>query len=197
MTMKSKLKIVFSLLLFFGLFLIPVKAQDDAPDEVSNQAVAKLTLGVTEVSLVKVVTPNPTIEMTLNPRTAGLSVETSKADSSARLLISSLVSTDQFRTIKAKITDGDVPAGTVLKLNALVPNADFKGDWGKLAPLITLDKANDQEFIHSIASCYSGVDTDDGYPLKFTYALDSETDTYRTIRATNGNVVTVTLTLSQ
>jgi hypothetical protein len=160
--------------------------------EVTNKAVANLSLGVTEVSLLKINTG--VISLVLNQRDAGLSIETSNADSSARLLVSSLISSVP-RTLTARISAGAVQPGTYLMLSALIPNSNFVGSWGTLSTPIILDET-DRPFVTNIASCYSGTTASDGYPLKFIFALDSNTASYGLIRAVVGSSITVTLTLS-
>lgn len=160
--------------------------------ELKNKAVANLTLGVTEVSLLKV--HSGVISLLLNQRDAGMSIETNNADSTARLIISSLISSVP-RTLTAHISSGAVPQGTYLMLAALVPNTTFVGSWGTLGIPILLDET-DRPFVTNIESCYSGTTASDGYPLKFIFGLDINSTTYGLIRATIGNSVTVTLTLS-
>lgn len=160
--------------------------------ELKNTASANVTLGVTEVSLVRI--NAQVISLRLSQQEAGLAIESTKADSSARLHISSLISS-QTRFLTAKITDGVVPEGTELQLVAMNPNANFVGQWGTFGPVVTLDRT-DRILISNIASCYSGTETDDGIPLKFIYSLSADRATYANIRATQGNNVVVTLTLS-
>lgn len=180
------------LFVFLCLFVpLGINAQE-ATIKNPNQAEANLTLGVTEVALVRVNTQ--LINMQLVQREAGLSIETSKSDSSARLYLSSLISSDP-RTLSARISEGEVPDGTILQLEAMKPNENFVGAWGRLAPTITLNNT-DQSFVTNITSCYSGIGTEDGYPLKFIYTLDADKSTYGQIRASAGNNVVVTITLS-
>lgn len=160
--------------------------------EIKNTASANVTLGVTEVSLIRINAQD--ISLRLSQQEAGLAIESTKSDSSARLHISSLISS-QTRFLTAKISDGIVPEGTELQLVAMNPNANFVGQWGALGPIITLDRT-DRTLISNVASCYSGIETDDGIPLKFIYSLSADRGTYGNIRATQGNNVVVTLTLS-
>jgi hypothetical protein len=159
----------------------------------SNTATATVTLGVTEVSLLKA-SENP-INLQLNQQEAGMSIESSKSDSTARMLISSVISTSSPRTMTARITGGSVPTGTRLDLVALQPNTNFVGGYGIFSAQITLDET-DKPVLTDIASCYSGTGVEDGYPLKFTYALDVNPATYSAIRASSGTQVVVTFTLS-
>lgn len=159
----------------------------------SNSASTTVILGVSEVSLIK--TSADIINLQLKQQDAGMAVESSASDSTARLLISSVISTAQNRVLSAKITAGTVPAGTHLELTAMQPNANFAGDAGKLMPPTTLD-GTDRPIITDIATCYSGTSATDGYMLKFNYALDLDPTTYGALRATQGTQVVVTFTLT-
>jgi hypothetical protein len=158
----------------------------------TNISSTTITLGVPEVALLKA--NAGVINLTLAHQDAGMSVETSKSDSTARLLISSVV-TSSARTLSAKISNGSTPAGTHLNLVALPPNANFVGTSGTLGSPITLD-ATDRPVITGIGSCYSGTGAYDGFPLKFTFALDLNPATYGSLRASTGIQVVVTLTLT-
>lgn len=182
-----------TILLLIALLMTSVMVDaQDSEVELKNTASANVTLGVTEVSLIRI--NAQVISLRLSQQEAGLAIESSKADSSARLHMSSLISS-QTRFLTAKITDGVVPEGTELQLVAMNPNANFVGQWGTLGPVITLDRT-DRVLISDVASCYSGTETDDGIPLKFIYSLSADRATYGNIRATQGNNVVVTLTLS-
>jgi len=158
----------------------------------TNVATSTLTLGVPEVSLLK--TSAGIISLTLSQRNAGESVDPVKSDSTARLLVSSVI-TSATRTLSAKITAGTVPAGTQLQLIAKSPNANFVGTSGTLGSAITLD-ATDRPLITGIGTCYSGTGASDGYQLKFTYGIDTNPATYGALRATTGVQIVVTLTLT-
>jgi hypothetical protein len=189
-------KRTYLLVIFFAwtVFAIQVKAQDEPVlSTVSNSASTSVVLGVSEVSLIK--TSADVINLQLKQQDAGMSVETSASDSTARLLISSVISTSQNRILSAKITAGSVPTGTHLNLTALQPNANFAGDAGKLMPPTTLD-GTDRPIITDIATCYSGTSATDGYMLKFNYALDLNPTTYGSLRASLGTQVVVTFTLT-
>jgi hypothetical protein len=183
---KSRKHLYFYLALTLSLLSTSIYAVD------TNVATSTLTLGVPEVSLLH--TNGGVISLTLQHQDAGMSIETSKSDSTTRLLVSSVI-TSATRTLSAKITSGSVPTGTLLKLIAMQPNASFVGTSGSLGAQITLD-ATDRPLVTGIGTCYSGTGASDGYPLKFTYALDSNPATYGNLRATSGTSVVVTLTLT-
>lgn len=158
----------------------------------SNEATVKLSLGITEVALIK--SNSTAISLQLKSRDAGLSLESSTADSTARLLISSVVSS-QPRTLSARIAEGVVPPGSILRLVAQLPNSSFVGEPGVFAPPIDLDDV-DKPVITQIMTCYSGKELTDGYGLKFIFGVDALSSNYGSIRATPGGSITVALTLT-
>lgn len=192
-------KVWFPFLLFvWSAFSFQTLAQTGNEGEpvlstLSNSASTTVVLGVSEVSLIK--TSADIINLQLKQQDAGMAVESSASDSTARLLISSVISTAQNRILSAKITAGTVPTGTHLELSALQPNANFAGEAGKLMPPTTLD-GTDRPIITDIATCYSGTSATDGYMLKFNYALDLDPSSYGALRATLGTQVVVTFTLT-
>jgi len=122
---SEKSKIVLCLTLMFTLMSYNVRGDD------TNIATTKVTLGVAEVALLKV-NSSGAISLMLGNQDAGMSLESSKSDSTARLRISS-VEGSTTRTLSAKITNGIIPAGSHLELVALQPNANFMERQGFLA----------------------------------------------------------------
>lgn len=159
----------------------------------TNTANATVVLGVTEVSLIKASTA--IINLQLKQRDAGESIETFASDSTARLLISSVISTSNPRTLTAKISSGTVPSGTLLELMAMQPNPNFVGVPGNFTSQIALD-GTDKPFVTNIETCFSGTGLSDGYPLKFNYTLNANPATYGAIRATSGTQIVITFTLT-
>jgi len=158
----------------------------------TNVSTSTISLGIPEVSLLK--TSTGVINLSLLQRNAGQSIETSKSDSTTRLLLSSVIRTTN-RTLSAKITTGTIPTGTILKLIAKQPNASFIGSASTIGAEVTLD-ATDRAVITNIGTCYTGTAASDGFPLRFTYALDSNTATYGALRANSGVTIIVTLTMT-
>jgi len=158
----------------------------------TNVATNTISLDVREVALLK---SNSTfISLSLLHRDAGMSIEASKSDSTARLLISSVVTTST-RSVSARITFGSVPTGTNLLLSAINPNSHFVGSFGNMGSPILLD-ATDKPIVSGIGTCYSGTGSDDGYILRYTFALDPNPLLYGSLRATTNAQITVTLTLT-
>ena len=190
---------MFRKLTFFGislaliLFSFSVTAQEVTEISTNNSASTTIVLGISEVSLLK--TSVELINLQLNQQDAGLSVQTSTSDSTARLLISSVISTSLPRTLTAKITAGTPPVGSHLELSVLQPNANFAGSTGTFTISTALD-GTDRPIITDIESCYSGTGASDGYPLRFLYALDANQSNYGSLRATTGTQIVVTFTLT-
>ena len=179
-------------ILLLLLFCLNVAAQNEVV--VRNEATAKISLGIEEVALIKVTTGD--LSLTLKQREAGLSLETSTSDSTARVLISSVV-TAEPRTLSASITGATMaPPGTKLEIMALPPNEAFVGNTATFLPPQVLEKNVDKPFVTQIMTCYSGTELSDGYPLKFTFSLDGDSNNYSAIRATSNTSITVTLTLT-
>lgn len=158
----------------------------------TNVATNTITLDVPEVALLK---SNTTfISLSLTHQDAGMPIESSKSDSTARLHISSVI-TSSTRSISAMISFGNVPAGTNLLLSARNPNSNFVGLYGNFEPPVILDATN-KTIVSGIGTCYSGTSADDGYIMRYTFALDSNPLSYGLLRATVSSQVTVTLTLT-
>lgn len=153
-----------------------------------------LSLGMPEVLLAK--SNSATVNLTLTPQAAGMAVLSSITNSDARVLISSVVSGTQTRTLSAKVTTGTIPVGTYLRLKALPPNSSFVGTAGTAGEEVELDGTTDQPIVTLIGTCYSGTEVDDGYGLQYTFGIPETTGFYKDIRASGGTPVTVTLTLS-
>lgn len=181
------------LFIFILTFWCTVIHAQESEGTISNTASTTVILGVSEVSLLK--TSADIVSLQLNQQVAGLSIETSTSDSTARLLISSVISTSMPRTLTAKITAGSVPTGTRLELIALQPSSNFVGSPGTFVGPATLDET-DKPIITDIETCYSGTGAADGYPLKFIYGLDTNPSSYGNLRATLGAQVVVMLTLT-
>ena len=153
-----------------------------------------LTLGMPEV--LKVASTSPTINLTLTARAAGLAVMDTVSNSTARILISSVIAATTHK-LSASVTSGIIPPGTYLHLLAMLPNTNFVGTAGTPSSEIVLTGAVDQSIVDGIGTCYSGISADDGYKLKYTFGIPPATGAYGLIRASGGTAITVTLTISE
>src|ERR1035437_7555381 len=181
-------------LLILSIALLGVFLDSPVMGQVNNSGAItqNLSLGMPEVALL--VASATTINLNLTTATAGLAVKSSVADSSARLKISSVI-TSATRTLSAVVSA--VPAGTSLTLQAQAPNSSFGGTAGTYSAAATLPTTGSVAIITGIGSCYSGIATDDGYHLKYSWSLLDPAPNYSNVRATGiRTTVVVTLTIS-
>ena len=139
--------------------------------------------------------PSP-VSMTLSTSVAGSAVSP-VSNSNMYIKVTSIVPTGSTRKITAIISNGTVPAGTILNLiSAPCTSINSQGALGSVvsAP-ITLLKTSDQTIVDGIGSCYTGLSTTDGYHLTFTWQPDQTN--YYLINATPvATAVTVTFTIA-
>ncbi len=181
-------------LLILSITLLGILMGSNVLGQVNNAGpiTQNLSLGMPEVSLLAA--SATTVNLQLTTATAGLAVKASVADSSARLKISSVI-TSATRTLSATVSA--VPPGTSLTLQAQTPNSNFGGTPGTFLPAAALPTTGSATIITGIGSCYSGTATDDGYHLKYTWGLLDPAANYAAVRATGaGTTVVVTLTIS-
>jgi hypothetical protein len=167
----------------------------NAVGQTTNTSSNTLSLGLQEVSMISGSTAP--VNLTLTPQSAGLAVKPSVSDSTARVLISSVISGTNTRTMSVVFT-GALPGGTFLKLQAKDPNASFVGGKGIMGGEVTYttDGGASQNIISGIGTCYSGTGAGDGYILKYTFGISATTENYGDIRAVGGQTVTATFTLT-
>ena len=174
----KKLFFVLSIILMGTLFSYHAMAQ-------GGTATNGLSLGMPPLNLLS--SASADISLQLTTAVAGEAVQSSKSDSTARIKISSVITTGTTTKLSAKVTAGSVPAGTTLKLRAQDPNTNFGGTKGTLVGSdVTLSTGSDADIITAIGSCFSGTGTDDGYKLKYTWGLDNAAANYGLIRASGG-----------
>ncbi|MEA4936153.1 MAG: hypothetical protein VB102_05860 [Paludibacter sp.] len=186
---SHKKLLVISIVLLSSLLTFSAMGQD------TNTSSNTLSLGLSEVSLIKGSTAP--VSLILTPQSAGLAVKPSVSDSTARVLVSSVITGSNFRTMSVVFT-GDLPGGTYLKLKAKDPNGNFVGGKGAVEPEVTYTTNGGaaQNIITGIGTCYSGTGSDDGYKLLYTFGVSASTENYGDIRAVGGQTVTATFTLT-
>ena len=186
---KNRKLLVISIALFGTLLSF------NAMGQTTNTSVNTLNLGLQEVSMIHGST-NP-VNLTLTPQSAGLAVKPSVSDSTARVLVSSVVTGANTRTMSVVFT-GELPGGTYLTLQARDPNGNFVGTAGTMGSLATYSTSGGaaQDIISGIGTCYSGTGSDDGFKLLYTFGISATTENYGDIRAVGGQSVTATFTLT-
>lgn len=186
---SNKKLLVISIALFSTVLLFNTIGQT------TNTSSNTLSLGLSEVSMIQ--GSASSVNLTLTPQSAGLAVKPSVSDSTARVLVSSVISGTNTRTMSVVFT-GNLPVGTFLKVQAKDPNGSFVGGKGTMAGEVsyTTNGGAAQDIITGIGTCYSGTGSDDGYKLLYTFGISATTENYGDIRAVGGQTVTATFTLT-
>lgn len=159
----------------------------------SDNTNASFTIIVNNICMIA--TNNAPVSLTLSTSVAGSSVSP-VSNSDMYLKITSIVPSGSTRKITARITNGEVPTGTILKLNASpCINADIGGDLGTvIATPITLG-SSEQIIINGIASCYTDNGYNDGYRLTFTWQPDA-TNYFLINAPSSPETITTTFTIA-
>lgn len=181
----KKSTFIVCIVLFSGLLVPFSVAYAD-----TNVATNTVTLTVNGSALLAIQTGS-VITLSLSGATqAGGAIQTVAADSTTRLRISSLVNGSLTRKISVKISA--LPVGADLILSAQAPTTAFASGTavqGTLLSNVTL-ATTDKFLITGIGTCWSGILTDCGYPIKYTYQMQNGAT------VVTGASVTVTYTLS-
>ena len=167
--MRKYLVLALAVLLVFGLGSVALAV---------NTAEQEVTITVNEIMEIAV-SDNPGA-LIIDTATAG-APPTADLDDSTYALYTSVVSTDETRTITAAIDA--IPAGLELKLEAAPPT-----DCGTTAGAVALTTTA-ASIIENIGSCATGTETG----ANLTYTL-SVTDVTKLVADTTNVTVTLTLT---
>ena len=121
-------------------------------------------------SMIRIMTTPAPVSMTMTTSLAGASIS-SVSNSNMYLQITSIVNPNKLRRITAKISNSNIPVGTILKLaSAPCSYPATQGNFGAvISPAITLIKNVDLTIIDGIGSCYTSNGTTDGYNLTFSW----------------------------
>jgi len=111
--------------------------------------------------------------------------------------VTSIVPAGSTRKITAVISNGNIPAGTILKLvSAPCTTLLSQGTLGSVVSTpIMLNKTANQTIVDGIGSCYTGTSITDGFQLTFTWQPDNSN--YYLINASAGTTaLTIAFTIS-
>jgi len=173
---------------FLLVALLPIGMLRAADTEVTTQA---LNLAVNGSALLAIKTPAISLVLS-GAAEAGAAIKTVAADSTTRLRISSLVDgTTTTRSISAKLSAQ--PVGANLIISVLAPTTSFLSGssvQGTLNSNVILSAATALDIVTGIGTCWSGIETDSGYVIKYTYKMIDGAP------VVTGTAVTVTYTLS-
>jgi len=140
--------------------------------------------------IVQVRTHEPLVSFDLSQPHAAFT-KTTLFNRNARMSVASIASRENPRTMNASITSGNMPKGTVLKLNVEAPTQNFKGDPGNTASQVILSTIG-KTILSDIGTCFSGKTASDGYVLEFLCEIPAKQAAYESLK---GKAVTVTITV--
>ncbi len=125
------------------------------------------------------------------PIEAGMALDFESAKDQSLWLNYSAVS-QEGKAIYVKISEGEVPSGTNLQVNATQLSADGNGNLGQANGSVTLSTTN-QQLISGIITCYTGDGSEKGRQLAYSLVTTSQ---YGSIQATSNQVITVCYTIT-
>lgn len=150
----------------------------------SNVASTKLT------DIVQVRTHQPLVQFDLTQPYAAIA-KTTLFNRNASISISSIASKENSRVAKASITSGEMPSGTVLRLNVETPSQNNSGNPGNAGSEVALGNAS-KTILSNIRTCFTGKSPKDGYVLEYSCEIPAKNAAYNALK---GKSVTVTITV--
>lgn len=184
--------------LFFAALIIFTSTATFAQGDTETDA-HNLTITIPEVALLDLEAPADDTSVSLvgtHSTEAGDPVAFNATNNSIWLNYSSIIGSTTKRNITVKITNGDVPNGLSLKVQAGSANTSLgNGDFGTPATAaVTLNKTDDTQIISNVGSVYTGTGVNKGHNL--TYSLD-QSGSYADLKHNGaGETLTITYTLS-
>lgn len=190
-------KIILTTALFAASF-VAVNAQDKSSDN------HKVKFMIPEIALLDIETTGKTNDITLSveaPEEAGESVVLDNAvDKSLWINYTSIINSagkDASRNVAVKISNGKVPGGLDLNVEAASASSDGKGTKGKSVGTTLTLTDKDQDIITGIGSCYTGNGGGKGHQLVYSLALSADGDNFNELdNNLNETEITITYTIS-
>ena len=179
--------------LFFAALIVFTSTTSFAQDTETDSH--EITIGISEVALLDLEAADKNI--TLNstaPTEAGLATNFDVTDSSIWLNYSSIVGSGNSRNIKVKISNGTVPSGLQLTVEAGNDAGNGAGTKGSPVSAAVVLNATDADIITGVGSAYTGNGVNNGHNL--TYKLSQSGDYSTLDYDNNGTVLTITYTLT-
>lgn len=186
--------------LFFAAVI--VLSANAALAQDTNEDSHLVTISIPEVALLDLEVASGTTDITLAgtaPTEAGEAMTFEDADAkntSIWMNYSSIVKGNSTRNVGVAITDGDVPAGLKLTVEAGVAADTGAGTMGGASTVVTLT-TSPEDIITGVGSAYTGDGANKGHNLTYQldYANDAETD-YSGLDFDESDVLEITYTLS-
>jgi len=172
------------LLLFIGLLLFIDTVKAD-----TRVATQDITLQVAGSALLAITGPPVVLKMN-GASEAGDSISQAVENSDTRLRISSMVLSNERRSISARISEELV--GTQLWVALQEPNQNFanRNQMGELKGEMLVTNDNEITLIEGIGNCWSGKQEGDCYVIKYSYRAEPGASILR------GGNITITYKIS-
>ena len=184
--------------LLFVAFLIFTSANLFAQAD-TNKDSHSLTIGIPEVALLDIESSSSKA-ITLNataPKEAGEKVVFNQTNNELWINYSSIVGNNMSREVTVQITDGDVPNGIELTIQASDYKGDGEGAMGTAAKkAIVLNDKKATNIIEEIGSSYTGNGATKGHNLTYKIAQSKDKDAYSKLNFDQSNTLTITYTLT-
>jgi hypothetical protein len=167
----------------------------------TNEDSHTVTIGIPEVALLDLESATGTA-ISLNgtaPTEAGDAVIFNATNSDVWINYSSIVgsSSEPSRNVTVQITDGDVPDGLVLSVQASQDAGQGDGTMGVAENnAITLNKNTADKIIDGVGSAYTGNGANKGHKLTYTLKSDTANGSYAKIDFDQAQTLSITYTLS-
>jgi hypothetical protein len=184
----------------WSTFVLSVSAQDQSSDN------HKVKFKIPEIALLDIESggADKTITLAIEaPSEAGLNVNLSNAiNNSLWLNYTSIVnknssSLDNTRKVTAKISEGSIPSGLDIKVQAGIASADGKGNKGYPVGSGVVLNSTDQEIITGIGSCYTGNGNGKGHQLSYSLELKNNGNDFNLLdNNLDNSEITVTYTIT-
>ena len=165
----------------------------------TNKDSHSLTIGIPEVALLDIES-SASKAITLNataPSEAGEKVVFEQTNNELWINYSSIVGNNSSRDVTVQITDGDVPNGIELSVQAKSYEGDGEGAMGKaVTSAIVLNDKKATNIIEEIGSSYTGNGATKGHNLTYKISQSTDKDAYSKLNFDQSNTLTITYTLT-
>lgn len=168
--------------------------------QINNIDAHDVTINIPEVALLDIEPNGSTITLgPVAPTEEGDPIDFSGAtDNTLWMNYSSIVgsTTDPDRDVTVQITNGVVPGGMLLKVNAAGDANNGEGTVGTPTGTVTLS-GTAQNIIEGVGSCYTNDGINNGHQLTYVLEQDGALGSYSNLDFDDATTLTITYTLTE
>ncbi len=180
----------------FAFVLIFASAVSAADNNTDNH---KITIGIPNIALLDIEPDNDGFDMDVTEAIsseAGNPLDFSVTNATKWLNYTSVVNSSQTRKITAQITNGTLPSGVTLKVQAATSTTGF-GTLGTTTGVKDLSTTTPVEVISGIGSCYTQNGANKGSLLSYSVVMDDENSSSWANLVAADYEVTITYTITE